>query len=230
MWNIEWKNKIKKIIVMNKNTFTTVNLGKGEMNIYDFGGIRLHAYKTNDFIDDEVFIIEKGGKAVVIESPCFFDNNSELARYLENMQVEGMLIAYHGAGASFLPEVPKYATQNAVDYSQNGGGKELVDKFTGASGEAFDSSIHKITNIINEGLDSYISDMYSGGFYPYDTLEEYWAWWSRHIFINRYNVPAAGNISYICHYNKNQMLCTCTKLENPYNLATSVSCILYGLK
>lgn len=32
-----------------------------------------------------------------------------------------------------------------------------------------------------------IRDMYSGGFYPYDTLEEYWAWWSRHIFINRYD-------------------------------------------
>ena len=31
-----------------------------------------------------------------------------------------------------------------------------------------------------------IQDMYSGGFYPYDTLEEYWAWWSRHILVNRY--------------------------------------------
>ena len=31
-----------------------------------------------------------------------------------------------------------------------------------------------------------ITDMYSGGFYPYDTLEEYWAWWSRHLFYNRY--------------------------------------------
>ncbi|MCD8191329.1 MAG: Sir2 silent information regulator family NAD-dependent deacetylase [Oscillospiraceae bacterium] len=34
-----------------------------------------------------------------------------------------------------------------------------------------------------------ITDMYSGGFYPFETLEEYWAWWSRHIFVNRY---AAG--------------------------------------
>lgn len=33
-----------------------------------------------------------------------------------------------------------------------------------------------------------IRDIYSGGFYPYDTLEEYWAWWSRHIFVNRYDV------------------------------------------
>ena len=31
-----------------------------------------------------------------------------------------------------------------------------------------------------------IQDMYSGGFYPYDTLEEYWAWWSRQIMVNRY--------------------------------------------
>lgn len=31
-----------------------------------------------------------------------------------------------------------------------------------------------------------IQDMYSGGFYPFETLEEYWAWWSRHIYWNRY--------------------------------------------
>lgn len=34
-----------------------------------------------------------------------------------------------------------------------------------------------------------ITDMYSGGFYPYKTLEEYWAWWSRHILVNRYDCP-----------------------------------------
>ena len=34
-----------------------------------------------------------------------------------------------------------------------------------------------------------IRDMYSGGFYPYNTLEEYWAWWSRHIYYNRYVEP-----------------------------------------
>ena len=31
-----------------------------------------------------------------------------------------------------------------------------------------------------------IRDMYSGGFYPFQSLEEYWAWWSRQILINRY--------------------------------------------
>ena len=29
-------------------------------------------------------------------------------------------------------------------------------------------------------------DMYTGGFYPFDSLEEHWAYWSRYIYINRY--------------------------------------------
>lgn len=29
-------------------------------------------------------------------------------------------------------------------------------------------------------------DMYSGGFYPFPTLEEFWAYWSRQILVNRY--------------------------------------------
>lgn len=33
-----------------------------------------------------------------------------------------------------------------------------------------------------------IKDMYSGGFYPFNSLEEYWAWWSRQIYVNRYDI------------------------------------------
>ena len=29
-------------------------------------------------------------------------------------------------------------------------------------------------------------DMYSGGFYPYPSQEEFWAYWSRYIWVNRY--------------------------------------------
>ena len=104
---------------MNKNTYQTVKLDKGEMHIYDFGAVKLHAYQTNDPIDDEVFLVEKAGQAVVIESHCFRDNIAELAAYLKDRGLEpaGMLVAYHGAGATFLPGTAKYATQNAVDYS-----------------------------------------------------------------------------------------------------------------
>ena len=136
---------------MNKNTFETVKLTKGEVNVYDFGTVKLHAYKTNDFIDNEVFVVEKNGKAVIIESPCFFDNNKEFTEYLNGLEVAGMLIAYHGAGATFMPNVPKYATKNAVEYSENGGGKDLITNFTNTFGDIFDNSVHQITNIIEEG-------------------------------------------------------------------------------
>ena len=31
-----------------------------------------------------------------------------------------------------------------------------------------------------------ITDMYSGGFYPFPDAETRWAWWARHIYVNRY--------------------------------------------
>ena len=138
---------------MNKNTFTKISLDKGEMNVYDFGGLRLHAYKTNDPIDDEVFIVEKDGAAVVIEPPCFFDNERELEKYIaeQGLKAEGILAAYHMAGASFLPGVKRYATKNADEYGHSGGGRALIDNFTAAFGEAFDSGIHTITDFIGEG-------------------------------------------------------------------------------
>lgn len=139
---------------MNKNSFQKITLAKGEMNVYDFGAIKLHAYKTNDFINDEVFIVEKNGKAVIIESPCFFDNNRELEAYIgeRKLEVAGMLLAYHMAGGTFLPEVRKYATKNADKYGHAGGGKALIDNFTNAFGAIFDNTIHTVTDYVDEGL------------------------------------------------------------------------------
>lgn len=39
----------------------------------------------------------------------------------------------------------------------------------------------------------HLSDMYSAGFYPFPSLEEYWAYWSRHILLNRYQ-PVTGSV------------------------------------
>ena len=55
-----------------------------------------------------------------------------------------------------------------------------------------------------------ITDMYSGGFYPYKTSEEFWAWWSRHIFYNRYVEPPKPvyNQLYELVKNKNYFVIT----------------------
>ncbi|WP_325200569.1 hypothetical protein [Oscillibacter sp.] len=136
---------------MNKRDFTTVRLAQGELHIYDFGGVKLHAYQTGDPLADEVFLVEKAGKFVVIESPCFTSSVAALNEYLAGRDVAGVLVAYHGAGAAFLPDVPKYATANAVEYARQGGGKALIDQFTAAFGGAFDGGIHPVSRILTEG-------------------------------------------------------------------------------
>ncbi len=136
---------------MNKNTFTTIPLSKGEIHLYELGALRLHAYRTDDPMNDEVYILEREGAALLLEPPCFRDNIRALTDYLANLRVEGILVAYHGAGASLLPGTARYATQNAADFSAAGGGKALIDGFAAAFGESFDASLQPITRILEAG-------------------------------------------------------------------------------
>lgn len=65
-----------------------------------------------------------------------------------------------------------------------------------------------------------IQDMYSGGFYPFETLEEYWAWWSRHILINRYErapKPVYNNLLKLME-NKDYFVLT-TNVDHQFQLA-----------
>ena len=48
------------------------------------------------------------------------------------------------------------------------------------SGERFDKSFFDFSEKYG------FEDMYSGGFYPYPSKEEFWAYWARYIYINRY--------------------------------------------
>ena len=67
----------------------------------------------------------------------------------------------------------------------------LIGAGSGLSTSAgFTYSGERFHQYFSDFIEKYhIPDMYSGGFYPYDTLEEYWAWWSRHIYYNRYIAP-----------------------------------------
>ena len=67
---------------MNKTADRTVALDKGRVDVYTKNGVTLYAYQTRDLIDNEVFVLAKKGRGVVIELPCFFDNIRELTDFL----------------------------------------------------------------------------------------------------------------------------------------------------
>lgn len=62
--------------------------------------------------------------------------------------------------------------------------------------------------------------MYTGGFYPYNSLEEYWAWWSRHILLNRYDVPAGKPYTALLRLVKNKdYFVLTTNVDHQFQLA-----------
>jgi len=130
-----------------------VNLDKGYVLVYDFGDVKVHNYNTADYIDDQVILLEKNSKVVVIESPAFYDNNKELESYIKSLglTLDGVLLSYHMGGGTFLSDAKKYATHNADEYGHTGGGKALIDNFTQAFGESFDNNIHSVTDYIEAG-------------------------------------------------------------------------------
>lgn len=67
----------------------------------------------------------------------------------------------------------------------------LIGAGSGISTAAgFTYSGARFERFFSDFIDAYgISDLYTGGFWPFGSLEERWAWWSRHIYYNRY-VPA----------------------------------------
>ena len=69
---------------MNKTADRTVALDKGRVDVYTKNGVTLYAYQTRDLIDNEVFVLAKKGRGVVIELPCFFDNIRELTDFLKS--------------------------------------------------------------------------------------------------------------------------------------------------
>lgn len=51
----------------------------------------------------------------------------------------------------------------------------------------------RFTDNFHPFIDKYgITDMYSAGFYPYPSAEEKWAYWAKHVLMNRYEIAENG--------------------------------------
>lgn len=132
----------------------TQKLNDGAMTIISNGDVNIRVYSTNDAIQDQVIIVDRQGKGVIIELPAFHNSITEMTRYLEDEKIEviGKLVSYHAAGSSFLPNVKNYLTPSAVRYNTDGEGANLVKNFSGIFGEAFDSGVVNSGESLSSGL------------------------------------------------------------------------------
>lgn len=70
-------------------------------------------------------------------------------------------------------------------------------------------------------IDRYgFSDMYTGGFYPFDSLEEHWAYWSRHIYCNRYDLrPSRAYTDLLALVRGRDYFVLTTNVDHQFQLA-----------
>ena len=74
---------------------------------------------------------------------------------------------------------------NRADYVVIGAGAGL----SAAAGITYSGK--RFTDNFTDFIAKYgLTDMYSSAFYPFKTEEERWAYWARHILMNRYDIPA----------------------------------------
>ena len=88
----------------------------------------------------------------------------------------------NGSTKSFSDKITQLAKKiNSADAVIIGAGAGL------STSAGFTYSGERFSKYFSDFKEKYgFTDMYYGGFYPYKTLEEYWAYWSRYIYINRY--------------------------------------------
>jgi nitrous oxide reductase len=137
---------------------TTVQLSQGTMWIYDFGTITMHAYETKDDFGTFVFILEKEGKAVLLESPPEKDSYEELIDYIVDLGHSSidLIVSYHPIGATFIKTdklqfTNIYSMQHAVDNYTTGPGAPSLISLKKQFGELFDETIYKPTVMLGEG-------------------------------------------------------------------------------
>lgn len=64
-----------------------------------------------------------------------------------------------------------------------------------------------------------IRDIYSGGFYPYPDLETYWAWWSRHVYYNRYDItPGQAYVDLLAIVQDTDYFVLTTNVDHQFQL------------
>ena len=127
-----------------------IELKKGFMEIYDFGEIKLHAYQTNDLMNDECYILENKDNILLIEFPAFYDNLGEFEDYVRglNKNIVGKVFSDHPNGGTILKDVKGYASEGTIKSMKEGTIHNLVTGFESSFGGAFAKEMHEITDVL----------------------------------------------------------------------------------
>jgi len=130
-----------------------INLKKGFVEKFEFDNMTLHAYQTNDLMNDECLILENNDNLLLLEMPPFHENFDEYSEYVNslNKKVIGKIYSNHpNGGASLFKDVKSYASEGTIKSMKEGTIKYLNDNFKDSFGDLFDYELPTIDNILKD--------------------------------------------------------------------------------
>lgn len=131
-----------------------VDLTLGRVTVYDFDGLKLHAYWFNDALTDVCYLIEAEEGVVMLEAGGFVENLAEWKAHIEGLgkPIAGALMAYHPNGVDTFGDFPVYATENAVaSWSEGGSAYTMTQGFVESFGEGVAASFPADVEVVAAG-------------------------------------------------------------------------------
>lgn len=147
--------EIVKQEVANKKIVPEIKkLEIGAVEIYTFDKIKLHAYKSNDPLNDVCYLIETEKELIGIEAVPFYNNIEEYTKYIKslNKPLNNIFIAYHPNGLEGFNNANFVSTKSSENAFVEGGAVNgLIKYFSSTFGASFDINIPKVTEIKKTG-------------------------------------------------------------------------------
>ena len=130
-----------------------IKLGKGCVYLYDFGKIKMHAFMSNDPLNDVSFMLEKDGLGLVLEPQCFSKSVREFEKYIKKCDVGilGLVVGYHYSGGKFLPNVKRYGSRSAKFVGTTHGSRTIMGWLARLFRNDFDNSTNFIDYYVDDG-------------------------------------------------------------------------------
>lgn len=143
-------------ILSNSMEVNKMKLGNGEVQIYDFGKLRLHTWQTGDPMFDECFILETPQNLVALEAPPFYSDMDTWKKYMNglNKPLTDILFSAHIASNDWYGKAKTHATEATAKAMRSGGLKDLVEYLGKTYGKDFATTIPAIDSILVEGKNS----------------------------------------------------------------------------
>ena len=128
----------------------------GNMEVYNFDNIKLHAYATGDNMNDYCYLVETPEGLVLIESTAYKENVNAMAEYIKSLgqgkPLTAALLSYHPNGYKSYGDVKIYATKNALkSWAEGGSVWGLTQSFIKALGDKVAEDLPDSAEIIEEG-------------------------------------------------------------------------------